>query len=132
MKAHKWTYRCEYVKCGKPTCKSCPHGPYWYRYIHEKGSMRKKYFGKSDPRKKSESKANSLVHKFDSIFNRQTASSKLAWEILGCLTPLPSKEEGLKQYRKLCLNAHPDRGGSEQEMRWINSAWSYLRAANRW
>jgi hypothetical protein len=26
------TYQLELVKCGKPGCKTCPHGPYWYAY----------------------------------------------------------------------------------------------------
>jgi hypothetical protein len=25
------TCRLELVRCGKPACDSCPHGPYWYR-----------------------------------------------------------------------------------------------------
>jgi hypothetical protein len=130
--ADKWTYRCEYVKCGKPTCKRCPHGPYWYGYQHTKGGMKKTYFGKRDPRKADKPKAGSIAHKYDAIFNRQTASLKLAWEIMGCLLELPGKDEALRQFRKLVMEAHPDRGGSEQEMRWLNSAWSYIRAAKRW
>jgi hypothetical protein len=31
------TYRLEMVYCGRPACKSCPHGPYWYRYYRTGG-----------------------------------------------------------------------------------------------
>ncbi|MGH2721036.1 MAG: hypothetical protein ACRDJO_05475, partial [Actinomycetota bacterium] len=24
------TFRQELVRCGKPGCRTCPHGPYWY------------------------------------------------------------------------------------------------------
>jgi hypothetical protein len=41
------SYRLETVKCGKPGCKSCPHGPYWYAYYREEGRMRSRYIGKT-------------------------------------------------------------------------------------
>ena len=46
------TMQLELVRCGKPACKSCPHGPYWYRYWKEKGRTRSKYVGKSSREEK--------------------------------------------------------------------------------
>ena len=44
-----YTYRREYVKCGKKGC-SCAkgkgHGPYWYAYWREGKKLKKKYLGK--------------------------------------------------------------------------------------
>jgi hypothetical protein len=44
-----YTYRREYVKCGKQGC-SCAkgkgHGPYWYAYWREGKKLKKKYLGK--------------------------------------------------------------------------------------
>lgn len=40
-----WSYRVKKIKCGKPTCKKCPHGPYLYRYRTEKGKTRCEYVG---------------------------------------------------------------------------------------
>ncbi len=34
------------VKCGKATCTTCPHGPYWYAYWWEDGKRKSKYLGK--------------------------------------------------------------------------------------
>lgn len=34
------------VRCGKPGCLSCPHGPYWYAYWRENGRRRSRYVGK--------------------------------------------------------------------------------------
>jgi hypothetical protein len=34
------------VRCGKPGCVSCPHGPYWYAYWTEDGRRRSRYIGK--------------------------------------------------------------------------------------
>lgn len=34
------------VKCGKRSCTSCPHGPYWYAYWTEDGKRRSKYVGR--------------------------------------------------------------------------------------
>lgn len=28
------TYESRWVKCNKPTCEQCPHGPYWYAVVH--------------------------------------------------------------------------------------------------
>lgn len=49
----KATIREEYVKCGKPYCKT-KHGPYYYAYWRDKDrknkKLCKKYIGKVDPR----------------------------------------------------------------------------------
>jgi hypothetical protein len=43
------TYRLEMVKCGKPGCRSCPHGPYWYAYYRDGKRLRSRYVGKEAP-----------------------------------------------------------------------------------
>ncbi len=43
------TYRLESVRCGKPGCTTCPHGPYWYAYFREGGKLRSRYIGKELP-----------------------------------------------------------------------------------
>ena len=43
------TYRQERVRCGRPTCTKCPHGPYWYAYWREDGRLRSRYIGKHLP-----------------------------------------------------------------------------------
>lgn len=43
------SYRQEHVRCGKPACRSCPHGPYWYAYWKEDGRTRKRYIGRHLP-----------------------------------------------------------------------------------
>lgn len=43
------TYRQESVRCGKPNCASCPHGPYWYAYYREGGKLRSRYIGRELP-----------------------------------------------------------------------------------
>jgi hypothetical protein len=40
------TYRLESVRCGKPNCASCPHGPYWYAYYREDGKLKSRYIGR--------------------------------------------------------------------------------------
>lgn len=34
------------VRCGKPGCTKCPHGPYWYAYWTEDGRRRSRYVGR--------------------------------------------------------------------------------------
>lgn len=48
------TYRQEYIRCSKASCKRCSdngtgHGPYWYAYSREHGKLRKRYIGKRKP-----------------------------------------------------------------------------------
>lgn len=50
------TYRLESVKCGKPGCTKCPHGPYWYAYYREDGKVRSRYIGPELPSDARESK----------------------------------------------------------------------------
>jgi hypothetical protein len=45
----KVSYRLEGVKCGKPGCTRCPHGPYWYAYWREGGRVRSRYIGRRHP-----------------------------------------------------------------------------------
>lgn len=45
------TLRYETVRCGKPNCTRCPHGPYWYAYWKENGRTRSRYVGRALPRK---------------------------------------------------------------------------------
>ena len=42
----KVSLRQQSVRCGRPTCTTCPHGPYWYAYWRENGKRRSKYVGK--------------------------------------------------------------------------------------
>jgi hypothetical protein len=48
------TYQRELVRCGKPRCKRCPHGPYWYAYFWDAlagrhGRTKSQYVGKTPP-----------------------------------------------------------------------------------
>lgn len=43
------TYRQERVRCGKDSCSTCPHGPYWYAYWREDGRTSKQYIGRHLP-----------------------------------------------------------------------------------
>lgn len=43
------TYRQRNIRCGKPTCQRCPHGPYWYASWHDGGQMRTAYVGRHLP-----------------------------------------------------------------------------------
>ena len=38
--------RSQMVRCGKPECGTCPHGPYWYAYWTENGKRRSRYVGR--------------------------------------------------------------------------------------
>lgn len=38
--------RRQMVRCGKPACTKCPHGPYWYAYWTEGGRRRSRYVGR--------------------------------------------------------------------------------------
>jgi len=44
----KVSLRQQHVRCGKASCTSCPHGPYWYAYWTEEGRRRSRYIGKLD------------------------------------------------------------------------------------
>jgi len=49
--SRRYTYRQEYRKCGKPSCKCARgelHGPYLVAYYREGKQLRKRYLGKAD------------------------------------------------------------------------------------
>ena len=48
----KVSYRKKHIKCGKESCRSCPHGPYWYAEWSENGVRKSKYLGKNIDAKK--------------------------------------------------------------------------------
>lgn len=85
------SYQCKWIRCGKSACKSCPHGPYWYRFWRDGSSTRCEYVGKELP-KNAESGGESTrgapelwksSSRFDAMLNQRTASIALAYEILG-------------------------------------------------
>lgn len=198
MNVHGWSLVQELVKCGKKTCKTCPHGPYWYRYREERGRVRKVYIGKllgswdpnsrengghgtpeqnrdqveeerreraaasrraaeelirenerilreAEERRRREAEAHhaeterrrrreeeararqgrSRSHPWDAIFNDATASVALAVEILGITNRLEARE-AKRALRRRVMEIHPDRGGSMQECKHVNAAYSYL------
>jgi len=43
------SFRQQFVRCGKPGCTRCPHGPYWYAYWREDGRSRSRYVGRDLP-----------------------------------------------------------------------------------
>lgn len=43
------SYRRQLVRCGKASCTTCPHGPYWYAHWREEGRPRKRYIGRHLP-----------------------------------------------------------------------------------
>ena len=43
----KVSYRTKSIRCGKESCNSCPHGPYWYAEWTEEGKRKTKYLGKN-------------------------------------------------------------------------------------
>ena len=45
----KVSFRQQHVRCGKPNCGRCPHGPYWYAYWREGEKVRSRYIGKTGP-----------------------------------------------------------------------------------
>ncbi len=44
----KVSLRRQLVRCGKESCRTCPHGPYYYAYWWEEGRRRSRYVGKLD------------------------------------------------------------------------------------
>lgn len=42
-------YRQRWVDCGRDSCSTCPHGPYWYAFWREDGRTRKRYIGRHLP-----------------------------------------------------------------------------------
>ncbi len=43
------SYHQEHVRCGKESCGTCPHGPYWYATWREDGRTRRQYVGRHLP-----------------------------------------------------------------------------------
>jgi hypothetical protein len=43
---HSIQLRRRLVRCGKASCTTCPHGPYWYAFWREDGRRRSRYVGR--------------------------------------------------------------------------------------
>ncbi len=128
-----WTWEQEYVRCGKSACKSCPHGPYWYRYKREGKNVKKEYCGKvrfEDVRKNAPGLAPRWDF-YDEMLRPDGDHLAAAAAVLG-LGASFSRERAQMAYRQACLCHHPDRGGDHRKMQATNAAWSYLRARHKW
>lgn len=127
------TYRCEYVRCGKPGCARCPHGPYWYGYWRDAGKLHKKYYGKKRPQAQGEESvpyAKTAAHPWDAIFNRKTASQDIACAILGVLWSDDWRRIRVA-YNHAVLEAHPDKGGSTVAMQRVTAAYAWLKSLHK-
>lgn len=49
LKSHRGSIVMEKVRCGKPGCTKCPHGPYAYLHYYDprSGKVKRKYLGKN-------------------------------------------------------------------------------------
>lgn len=129
-----WTYRFEYVRCGKAGCRGCPHGPYWYRYQHRGGKMRKEYVGKVRPDQAGPEPTDRRGRPwdwFDEILSPGGRTLDSAFHCLGLPVGAPEKD-CRSAFRRLSLEHHPDRGGDERAMKGLNAAWAYIRSYYRW
>jgi hypothetical protein len=135
----KITCRYEWVNCGK-RCAGCPHGPYIYAYWRENGRLKKRYIGKPPsqssnngdmPRQPVSPEEQLVPDPRAAIFSDQTATLPLALEILG-LSELPkSVKDLISRFRQRSKELHPDRGGSDHEMRLANCSYAYILATMR-
>lgn len=130
----KWTYRNEYVRCGKPACRSCPHGPYWYRYQRRGEKVKKEYVGKIKPED-----LGGELHREDGrvwdVYDDMLAAGGRNRTNAEAVLGLPERYRHgdlLAAYRRGCMIHHPDRGGDTRKMQAINAAWDYLRTYHRW
>lgn len=120
-----WT-TVEYVACGNPRCRACPHGPYIYEWWREKGRRRKRYCGRATQDNGGARATQDRVHPDDCIFNRRTATVDVALRILG----LGRGEVGglRRRYMELVKRHHPDAGGESKAAERIAAAYSFLKA----
>jgi len=128
-----WTYRLEYVRCGKANChcrSGIGHGPYWYRYQRDGKRIRKEYVGKvrlgpdydephrwePDPEPPKENRWH---------WNNRRMDLTTALRIFGF--DRPKDQASYKtRYRSLMKEHHPDAGGTHEVCSAINAAWEYL------
>lgn len=123
------SFQSEWVKCGNPRCRSCPHGPYWYEYWREGKTVKKRYHGRNRPGagQGNATAAPPEVKWYEAMLTEKTASLKLALRILE-LPGLPKTRSDLtKAYRKKMLVCHPDRGGDHLFAQCVNAAYSYCK-----
>ena len=143
-------------KAGCRTCggTNLEHGPYWYGYFGKpNGTTGKVYIGKNlsawcrqcgidratgdstlvtrPPKKMAPAKAKkkpSFPATWGAILKRNTATPKLACEILG-VTPKPpiSARDVKVAYRAAISRAHPDKGGDNEHAVLINAAYEFLK-----
>lgn len=127
-----WTYQLRYVRCGKPTCRSCrgpvAHGPYWYGFRHKGDRVYSRYFGKRDPRSihddaRAPEPETSSRWRFEGKMTHATAL-----RILGFIYE-PAFTELRTRYRTLMREHHPDGGGDTATAAAIVAAWQYMKPA---
>ena len=115
-----WTFRCEYVRCCKSGCRTCPHGPYWYGWFRVGKRVHKRYFGKLDPRRGTHG------HPWDVIFCQQAATEALARQILGANSSEPL-DAVWRRYLALLRANPPGAPGCQERAAWALAAWTWLR-----
>lgn len=121
-----WTHRLEYVKCGKDSCKSCPHGPYWYGYRKVAGRTKKKYIGKHYPGGNDNwTKLDVQECYLDGVFLKVTCSVELCRLVLGLPIGFDLKM-AKKRFKQLSVTHGEGRRGDEHVLKRSLAAITYL------
>lgn len=136
------TFRLEYVRCGKGRCwcsgasNGRGHGPYWYAYRREKGSVRKRYVGKTRQGPEQDAKWK-RPHDADPGRSARAEEPADRWAYEGRMTlraalrimafaSTPALAELKARRRRLVAEHHPDVGGSTAVCQAINAAYDFL------
>lgn len=130
-----WTYELEWVRCGKPTCSTCPHGPYWYRYRRVLRRLTKEYVGKDRPgclgRLAKGEDGGEVRGWWELIHDPAVATPLLACCVLDLDKDSPSSAEIKAAYKAACDKYDPERGGSVSRMRAVDVAFNYLMSGGK-
>jgi len=127
-----WSYQVEYISCGKK-CKSCPHGPYWYRYQKQSGKTIKEYVGKFMAFQYGVEGAQEMMTRDPRrlILKGDTATPNLAYAILG-LKPGAGPDETRRAFDTLASFCRQDLDALHPELALLTCAYTYLRVFNDW
>lgn len=114
------TYRQQLIKCGKPACRKCPHGPYWYAVWWSKGRWRTQYVGKELPERIKVPGEEPKRPPQPKPLSRQAARN-----ILG-ITSADNYQSGLKKWHKLRKEAEALGEEGRQAVVALNRAWESI------
>lgn len=126
------SYVQEMIRCGKPGCRRCPHGPYWYEYSSLGAYRKKRYVGKRLPEHLVLGAGTSAPAPKIEMAPVPPPAITANWEFVLGLAAGCARETARKRVFNLLSKARRTSPAPDADCRWLEHCWERYCQQRGW